>query len=403
MLAFNRLQEEFESLQHLNLDNNLVSDVFGVAQLSRLEVLTINSNRIADQCSFKLKTSMGALTEVRQHSNQENRGAKNASLLSSGKATPASCNTVSDEVFPCLQVLQLGDNQISSIAGLELNNLILLQSLFLHHNEITRVDGLNSLVNLKELVLDGNRIKYIDPGSFVGLTRLQELRMEENGLRSLANLHPLVALNSLQLGMNRITDVASLDKLSSLTNLVEISLCNNPVCRKQVYRAVVLAKCPSLMNVDNGPVALEEREYVNSLFATNHASSAFSMDSGPAVPRRYGIPDLQANQGSKVPIRMTALNFESFLMQGIPGQQQSPFGTNSPGATFAPSIPGINAVTPRFGLEGVALRENQPQGQGVRMLLKADLRENGNRAAKQENKVPSSTEKRGRSIHRMYY
>lgn len=399
MCFCNQVQEEFESLQHLNLDNNLISDVFGVAQLSRLEVLTMNGNRIADQCSFKAKLPLGALAEVRQCSNQENRGAKNAALLSSGKETPTSC----EEVFPCLQVLQLGDNQVGSIASLELHSLVFLQSLFLHHNEITRVDGLNSLVNLKELVLDGNRIKYIDPGSFVGLTRLQELRMEENGLRSLANLHPLIALNSLQLGMNRITDVASLDKLSALTSLVEISLCNNPVCRKQVYRAVVLAKCPSLMSVDNGPVALDEREYVNSLFAISHTSTGTSMESGLTVPRRYSVPDLHASQGSKVPIRMTALNFESFLVHGIPSHQQSPFGTNVPGATFAPSIPGINAVTPRFGLEGVALRENQTQGHGMRTLLKADFRDHGTKAAKQENKVPPSSERKGRCLHRMYY
>jgi hypothetical protein len=46
----------------------------------------------------------------------------------------------------------------------------------------------------QELVLDRNRIRYLDPDAFLGLPRLRELRMEENGLRSLANLHHLTAL-----------------------------------------------------------------------------------------------------------------------------------------------------------------------------------------------------------------
>ena len=40
----------------------------------------------------------------------------------------------------------------------------------------------------QELVLDRNRIRYVDPDALSGLPRLRELRLEENGLRSLANL-----------------------------------------------------------------------------------------------------------------------------------------------------------------------------------------------------------------------
>ncbi len=47
---------------------------------------------------------------------------------------------------------------------------------------------------LQELVLDRNRIRYIDPDAFLGLSRLRELRLEDNGLRSLANLHTLSSL-----------------------------------------------------------------------------------------------------------------------------------------------------------------------------------------------------------------
>ena len=47
-------------------------------------------------------------------------------------------------------------------------------------------------------MLDRNRIRYIDPDAFVGLPRLRELHIEENGLRSLANLQYLTSLQVWQ-------------------------------------------------------------------------------------------------------------------------------------------------------------------------------------------------------------
>ncbi len=46
----------------------------------------------------------------------------------------------------------------------------------------------------QELVLDRNRIRFLDAESLAGLPRLRELRLEDNGLRSLANLHTLTSL-----------------------------------------------------------------------------------------------------------------------------------------------------------------------------------------------------------------
>jgi Leucine-rich repeat (LRR) protein len=54
------------------------------------------------------------------------------------------------------------------------------------------------ITHSQELVLDRNRIRYIDPDAFVGLPRLRELHIEENGLRSLANLQYLTSLQVWQ-------------------------------------------------------------------------------------------------------------------------------------------------------------------------------------------------------------
>jgi Leucine-rich repeat (LRR) protein len=106
--------------------------------------------------------------------------------------------------FGQLEVLQLGFNKITDIGQLGLDRIPELKVLYLHGNEITRISGLHSCVCLRELVLDKNKIKAVEPGSFVGLSDLRELRLQENGLKSLANFGPLVNLQVLALGHNRI-------------------------------------------------------------------------------------------------------------------------------------------------------------------------------------------------------
>jgi Leucine-rich repeat (LRR) protein len=66
------------------------------------------------------------------------------------------------------------------------------------------VEGLDGLENLRELILDKNKIKSVGETSFSGLVRLQELHMEENRLRDLTNFSALPNLQRLYLGLNKI-------------------------------------------------------------------------------------------------------------------------------------------------------------------------------------------------------
>ena len=91
----------------------------------------------------------------------------------------------------------------TDLSSLNLHMLPELKVLFVQGNDIVRVEGLNSQSKLRELVLDKNRIKFVDADAFSGLTNLRELRMEENGLRSLSNFN-LPNLQSLYLGLNRV-------------------------------------------------------------------------------------------------------------------------------------------------------------------------------------------------------
>ena len=78
-----------------------------------------------------------------------------------------------------LEVLQLGFNQITEMGALRLHALPCLKILHLQGNELSRVEGLDSLHHLRELVLDRNKIKALEPHSLAALTHLRELRMEE--------------------------------------------------------------------------------------------------------------------------------------------------------------------------------------------------------------------------------
>ena len=81
---------------------------------------------------------------------------------------------------------------------------VLCCELFLTGNEITKVEGLEGLHDLRELVLDRNKIKIISDYAFANQWNLQELHMEENRLREVAPLGCLENLQRLYLGSNRI-------------------------------------------------------------------------------------------------------------------------------------------------------------------------------------------------------
>lgn len=70
------------------------------------------------------------------------------------------------------------------------------------------MEGLEGLHQLKELVLDKNRIKTLSEASFVAQSGLLELRLAENRIRELNYLEPLAELRKLFLTMNKLQVVS---------------------------------------------------------------------------------------------------------------------------------------------------------------------------------------------------
>lgn len=70
------------------------------------------------------------------------------------------------------------------------------------------MEGLEGLQQLKELVLDKNRIKTLSETSFVSQSGLLELHLAENRIRELNYLEPLTELRKLFLTMNKLQVVS---------------------------------------------------------------------------------------------------------------------------------------------------------------------------------------------------
>lgn len=231
------LSEIFQSclteLKSFILDENLFRELPPcLGRLSTLTFLSMDHNRLSDSCM---------------------------DLLHSPKSTPC--------LLRNLTVLSLGGNRLSSIEKLHLARFSNLTALFLHENYISSIsDGLRSLTKLRELILDGNFIRKLFPFNFMDQRdTLQELRLDHNLLESFAFVEHLNQMRSLHLCQNRIHHVVHLESLSTLSNLLELSLSRNQLCRKRIFREIALSKSPSLKIIDGKWITEPERQLATTL------------------------------------------------------------------------------------------------------------------------------------------
>ena len=115
-------------------------------------------------------------------------------------ASPAACLPAGSPLFPdpspspspaywpALQVLQLADNGLASLAPLRLARLPCLRVLNLSGNELSGLEGLEGLGQLQRLLLSGNRLRAVSGDVLASLGRLKELGLEDCGLKLLAGL-----------------------------------------------------------------------------------------------------------------------------------------------------------------------------------------------------------------------
>ncbi|XP_026155221.1 leucine-rich repeat-containing protein 9 isoform X2 [Mastacembelus armatus] len=246
----------FSSLRSVNLDHNNLTSFSGLVYLPNIKALCLNYNHI-ESILPRQKTQAHLTNRQILHSKVHSSGYGQQGP-SKGIRETGSTGSL-EPLMGSLEVLHLSHNGISNMANLQLSRLTNLKALFLQGNEISQVEGLEGLHQLRELVLDRNRIKVLAENSFVGQNVLLELHLAENRIRELNHLDPLTELRKLFLGFNKLQDITELDKLEVLPSLTELSVLGNPVSRNSLHRPAVVLRLSRLQVLDGTMVTLEER------------------------------------------------------------------------------------------------------------------------------------------------
>ncbi|XP_057395706.1 LOW QUALITY PROTEIN: centrosomal protein of 72 kDa [Balaenoptera acutorostrata] len=142
------------------------------------------------------------------------------------------------------------------------------------------------LAELRSLSIPGTyqeKITHLG-NSLMNLTGLKSLDLSRNSLVSLEGIEYLAALERLNVYRNRISSLAEVFRLRSLTELTEVDFRLNPVVEsKPDYRLSVVHTLPRLRQLDDRPVRERERKASRLHFASEE--SLDSTQSFPAVFR----------------------------------------------------------------------------------------------------------------------
>ncbi|KAF7261056.1 hypothetical protein EG68_02249 [Paragonimus skrjabini miyazakii] len=243
----------FLRLQSVNLEKNNLSSFGGLLFLPQIKILCLAENNIYSLFPQHICTLA------------TNKHAKITDAIDQQYVT---LYHSTQPIFPFLQVIHLAKNQINSLQPFQFHRMPSLRSLFLQNNEITSVTGLEGLQQMRELVLDGNKIKEISGISFLYNWSLQEIHLEYNRLRELKQLNGMETLKRLYVAGNKLADLSDLEKFAeSQKQLVEISLIDNPITIKRLHRMILIHGCSRIQIIDGLPVTTEERERCSAFYA----------------------------------------------------------------------------------------------------------------------------------------
>lgn len=129
------------ALTGLTLDSNSLTSLTHLAGLMRLVSLSLSNNKFSE-------------------AGNAGTGITFAAPVSAD--TPRELSTSSSQkqaLLPRLQTLQLAGCGLTSLVPLQLHCLPALRSLFIQGNKLSRLDGLEGVEQLRELVADRNRLR----------------------------------------------------------------------------------------------------------------------------------------------------------------------------------------------------------------------------------------------------
>ncbi|KAG6865722.1 hypothetical protein C0991_012368 [Blastosporella zonata] len=227
-----RLPRFSNYLKRLCLRQNFVSfldpEVFGV--LTNLEELDLYDNKLKNVGDALLKLSKLETLDL---------SFNLLKAIPEGLASMVSLHTIYfvqnriskiNGLESCINIrsLELGGNRIRSIKKSQsienLDSLVNLEELWLGKNKITRLENLGTLKKLKILSLQSNRITKLE--NLEELENLEQLYLSHNGVKQLEGLEKNTKLSTLDLGNNF---VPAIENISHLTALEELWINGNEI------------------------------------------------------------------------------------------------------------------------------------------------------------------------------
>ncbi|GFO13993.1 leucine-rich repeat-containing protein 23 [Plakobranchus ocellatus] len=158
---------------------------------------------------------------------------------------------------PLLEHLNLNNNKIKEVTGLDPTKLTRLHTLELRGNKLESTDGIY-LSCIKNLFLAANVIRRIEGMS--RLTGLTTLHLRDNQLENLEGFSDCQkALQYLNLRNNLVTSVKESSKIKVLPMLRALVLSGNPCAEQDDYRLETLIGIRTLERLDKDEYTDEER------------------------------------------------------------------------------------------------------------------------------------------------
>jgi protein phosphatase 1 regulatory subunit 7 len=240
-----------ETLQELDLYDNLISHIKGLDDLRSLTSLDLSFNKI------KHIKNIDHLQKLKELYFVQNRISKIENLqgLEDLTTIELGANRIREienlEPLKALQELWLGKNKITEIKNL--SSLSHLRLLDLKSNRLTSIAGLEDLSNLEELYVSHNAITEISATSLAKNHKLRVLDISNNQISHLENLSHLKDLEELWASSNKLHDFREVEReLADKEKLETVYFEMNPLqlSGPAVYRNKVRLALPRIKQID---------------------------------------------------------------------------------------------------------------------------------------------------------
>jgi len=234
----------FKLICRLDVSNNHLSALGPhISKLSNLSDLNASNNKLTRAFDFGNGCSL-------QRVNFSNNNIEEVDLAGGHKH---------------LRFLDLSNNMISDVRGL--SQCRQLRNLNLSNNDIRSAEGLETLP-ITSLNLEGNKMENLDGCS--NLSKLITLNVSKNRLSTLNLFNTSNApIQELNVANNNISQMADILPLQKLRYLHKLDLRENPLCKLDDYRDLVVFLLPRITLLDGIEVNPEDTVRARNLFRPN--------------------------------------------------------------------------------------------------------------------------------------